>query len=202
MLAEDIVSQPIPSLSQRQFILAKVKHSADEDKLNRELFWYREELLKKIHVSWNEVRLTFNVLVCGWTFLMRMLLQVGTLRTGSVSLRGLRLTKPMLDVLRGDEVDVSLSLEPNSAASPGAFTRGTRDCSWVYSTAANEFVDVVIKVTNKSRPSYASSSCTLFLIPPLSTRNTSRRHSPTQTHPSRPHFLLCRTRTSLPLHSC
>lgn len=46
---------PIPSLSERQFIVAKVKRSAADESLSRELFWYREALLEQIKATWNEV---------------------------------------------------------------------------------------------------------------------------------------------------
>lgn len=54
---------PIPSLSKRQFIVAKVKRTLAEERLSRELFWYREELLNRIQASWNEVRLVPPVCV-------------------------------------------------------------------------------------------------------------------------------------------
>ncbi len=56
-LPEEVTSQPIPMLSDRQFVVEKTKLSSEEDKLQRELFWYREELLKSVHGHWREVRL-------------------------------------------------------------------------------------------------------------------------------------------------
>lgn len=55
------LAQPIPSLSDRQFVVAKVQQSVEEERISRELFWYREELLQRIQASWNEVR---SVLQC------------------------------------------------------------------------------------------------------------------------------------------
>lgn len=56
-LPEEITSQAIPMLSDRQFVVDKTKLSSEEDKLQRELFWYREELLKCVNGHWREVRL-------------------------------------------------------------------------------------------------------------------------------------------------
>jgi len=57
-LPEEVTSQAIPMLSDRQFIVEKTKLSEEEDKLQRELFWYREELFKSVRGHWREVRLT------------------------------------------------------------------------------------------------------------------------------------------------
>jgi len=56
-LTTEQLEQPIPALSERQFVVAKVKRSPEEARLERELFWYREELLRRVKLSWNEVRL-------------------------------------------------------------------------------------------------------------------------------------------------
>jgi hypothetical protein len=57
-LQEEVASQAIPMLSERQFVVGKTKLSSEEDKLQRELFWYREELFKSVRGHWREVRLT------------------------------------------------------------------------------------------------------------------------------------------------
>lgn len=54
-LSPEQVERPIPSLSEKQFIAAKVKRSAEEERLERERFWYRQELLQRIRLVWNEV---------------------------------------------------------------------------------------------------------------------------------------------------
>lgn len=56
-LPEEVTSQAIPMLSDRQFVVGKTKLSPEEDKLQRELFWYREELFKSVCGYWREVRL-------------------------------------------------------------------------------------------------------------------------------------------------
>jgi hypothetical protein len=55
-LPEGVTSQAIPMLSERQFVVEKTKLSLEEDKLQRELFWYREELFKSVRGHWREVR--------------------------------------------------------------------------------------------------------------------------------------------------
>jgi hypothetical protein len=57
-LPEEVTSQAIPMLSDRQFVVGKTKLSSEEDKLQRELFWYREELFKSVRGHWREVRPT------------------------------------------------------------------------------------------------------------------------------------------------
>jgi len=54
-LSHEELDRPIPTLSERQFVVAKVKRTKEEERLERELFWYREELLSRIEMSWNEV---------------------------------------------------------------------------------------------------------------------------------------------------
>lgn len=54
-LSHDELDRPIPTLSERQFVVAKVKRTKEEERLERELFWYREELFSRIELSWNEV---------------------------------------------------------------------------------------------------------------------------------------------------
>lgn len=55
-ISPEDLARPIPSLTKRQFIVAKNKQSASQERLARELFWYREALLERISASWNEVR--------------------------------------------------------------------------------------------------------------------------------------------------
>lgn len=143
------LERPIPSLSDRQFVVSKTQHSADDQRTTRELFWYRQELQKRVKATWNEVRCR-GKLVC-LRLLTQIVAQVGSLRTGSISLRGLQLTKPMLDVLRGDDVDIQLHLDDNSASDAGAFQLKGRGQRLVYTAAANEFIDICALIENLSR---------------------------------------------------
>ncbi|GAA5896374.1 hypothetical protein JCM6882_000998 [Rhodosporidiobolus microsporus] len=145
-LSAEQVAKPIPSLAERQFVVAKVKRSEEEERLERELFWHREELLKRVKLTWSEI---------------------GSLRSGTVNLRGLVLDKPMLDILRGDEVDVEMYLGENPSAEPGAFELQGRGQRLMYSAAADEFIDVCTNVTNRSS-SPLDLSLRLELHPPES----------------------------------
>lgn len=55
ILSEAHISQPIPTLSDRQFIVTKSKLSETQERAQRELFWYREELFKTLRGRWREV---------------------------------------------------------------------------------------------------------------------------------------------------
>lgn len=49
------LAQPIPSLTDRQYVVDKSRKSAEQLKVERELFWYRDILLKSLHATWIEV---------------------------------------------------------------------------------------------------------------------------------------------------
>ncbi|KAK4051457.1 hypothetical protein OIV83_002941 [Microbotryomycetes sp. JL201] len=122
-------NEPIPSLSQRQFVVSKSVQSAQEERWTRELFWYREALLQKIKATWNEV---------------------GSLRTGEILLRSLQLTKPMLETLRSDDIEVEMCLQENPAAEPDSFELQGQGQRLVYTAASNEFIDVAISIENNT----------------------------------------------------
>jgi len=108
-LPDDLISQPIPTLSDRQFVVGKSKLSIEEEHTQRELFWYREELLKIISARWKEViRSSLNLLS-----LLTMIVKTNGDRHGNLSLRQQRLTLPMLRALRTDVVRVDLALTAN-----------------------------------------------------------------------------------------
>ena len=54
-LSDEQVAKPIPTLSDRQFVVTKSGLSSTEERLQRELFWYREELFKYVRCTWKEV---------------------------------------------------------------------------------------------------------------------------------------------------
>lgn len=56
-------SSPIPSLTERQFVVSRSTASKAEESLTRSLFWYREELLGLVQASWKEVRSPTRLLV-------------------------------------------------------------------------------------------------------------------------------------------
>ena len=83
----------IPSLSgtQRQFVVSTTKPTADQERLSREAFWFREEILKCIRGTWEEV---------------------GTTRRGEVELRNFRLSPRMVEAVRVDDVGVRMEVIP------------------------------------------------------------------------------------------
>jgi hypothetical protein len=58
LLPESQTDKPIPTLSDRQFVVSKSKLTKREEKHQKELFWYREELFKRVKGRWREVRLS------------------------------------------------------------------------------------------------------------------------------------------------
>lgn len=54
-LPEDDVAKVIPTLSDRQFVVSKSNLSKEQERAQRELFWYREELFKYVRGRWKEV---------------------------------------------------------------------------------------------------------------------------------------------------
>jgi len=83
---------PIPSISttQRQFVVSTTRISVDQERQGREAFWYREELLKRLTGTWEEV---------------------GTSRRGDVELRGIRLSPRMVETVRVEEIGVAITVE-------------------------------------------------------------------------------------------
>ena len=84
---------PIPILSQqnqRQFVVsADGPVSADLERATREHFWFREEVLKYLRGTWEEK---------------------GSDRNGSIDLRGLRLSQKMIETIRLQDVNISMSI--------------------------------------------------------------------------------------------
>lgn len=88
-ISQDILSQPIPSLSERQYVVDKEKKSRSRIALERELFWYREALLDMLDLTWTEP---------------------GSQRHGSLILRNQILTPSLLQVFRADAIDIRVIL--------------------------------------------------------------------------------------------
>lgn len=123
-LTETEISQPIPTLSDRQFVVAKDKLSKAELQLQKELFWYREALFKSVRGHWKEA---------------------GGTRTGGISLRQQRMTLPMLEALRSDIARVDLSLVSTGNVGEKEKLEDQNHILW-----PNEFLELKAKVTNLS----------------------------------------------------
>ncbi|KAF8163323.1 TRAPP II complex [Crassisporium funariophilum] len=125
VLDEATLSKPIPTLSDRQFVVAQTSLSQQEQRAQRELFWYREELFKCVRGRWHET---------------------GGMRTGELSFRTQRMTLPMLETLRLEIAKISMSLDFGDASSENEILRnGAR-----HYPKPNEFVYLRTKVTNQS----------------------------------------------------
>ncbi|KAM0789161.1 hypothetical protein ACM66B_000010 [Microbotryomycetes sp. NB124-2] len=146
-------NKPIPSLSQRQFVVSKAVQSAQEERWTRELFWYRQTLLRRIKAGWNEV---------------------GSLRNGEISLESLQLSKPMLEVLRSDDIEIEMCLQRNPSSEVDTFQLQGRGQRLVYTAASNEFIDVAVSIDNNT-------DATLDMTLRLDVRPPEAARSPTLT---------------------
>ncbi|KAF9576931.1 hypothetical protein EC968_000056 [Mortierella alpina] len=98
VLSTEQLSQPIPTLSNKQFVVARgaaAALSSEEQATERALFWFREELLKRVVARWT----------CKDT----------SGRFGKFDLRTLRLTKSMLNVLKIEDISFLVKLESTAA---------------------------------------------------------------------------------------
>jgi trafficking protein particle complex subunit 9 len=146
LLPEDVISKPIPTLSERQFVLTKSNLTSEEERTQRVLFWYREELFKSIRGQWREVSLLYYFCVpC-----THSAYQVGGTRSGDLSLRRQRLTLPMLETLRTETARVQTSLVRYESSSEGRTLQPVPKRGDKYLPPLNEFVYLGIKVTNLS----------------------------------------------------
>jgi hypothetical protein len=119
---------PIPALDpsrQRQFVVSTGKISADSERATREAFWYREEILKSLKGTWRTVS--------------------GQERSGTIELRGIRLSPRMVEAIRIEEIDIQLHVQGASQINEKSD----------YQASVDEFVTLTAHVTNKtSRPIY------------------------------------------------
>ncbi|WWC70625.1 uncharacterized protein I206_104576 [Kwoniella pini CBS 10737] len=90
MIPQELLVRPIPSLAERQYIVDKEKKSPFQLKKDRELFWYREELLALIKATWMEP---------------------GSMRRGTLNLRDQYFGPDLLDIFKSDEIQIHLSLD-------------------------------------------------------------------------------------------
>jgi trafficking protein particle complex subunit 9 len=86
-------SAAIPALDpsrQRQFVVSAGRISADSERASREAFWYREQILKMLHGTWNT--------------------KSGPYRNGEIELRGIRLSQRMIEAVKVDDVGIDISI--------------------------------------------------------------------------------------------
>ena len=129
---------PIPTLNpanQRQYIVSSSKISPETERANREVFWYREEVLKHIRGSWEEE---------------------STGRTGDIDLRGLKLTTRMVEALKIEDLGIEMSIiAPEAGASTSTSTRSETPVRQTgrskFSVTTDEFLTLRTKIHNRSQ---------------------------------------------------
>ncbi|KZV90255.1 hypothetical protein EXIGLDRAFT_649508, partial [Exidia glandulosa HHB12029] len=124
LLPESVTSKPIPTLSDRQFVVSKDKLSSAETAAQLELFWYREELFKTVQARWQEA---------------------GNSRFGELSLRQQRMTMRMLHAFKIPPVKVHLSFVSSPVVQNPSSSRRRTVCP------PNDFVTLRVEVKNTSR---------------------------------------------------
>ncbi|KAG6376171.1 TRAPP II complex [Boletus reticuloceps] len=124
-LSDDVISRRTPILSDRQFVVSKSSLTDAEDKIQRELFWYREELLHIIRARWKEVN------------------SANGSRHGDLSLRQQCMTMHMLNALKTDLTRIDLSLAQCCPEEPAVTLSGGK-----FIVASNTVVSMVAKITN------------------------------------------------------
>ncbi|KAK7750595.1 hypothetical protein SLS62_007442 [Diatrype stigma] len=137
----------IPALNpsrQRQFVVSSSRITPEVERGNREAFWYRERILGEA------------LRLATW----RTLSGAGPPRSGTVELRGLRLTPRMIDTVKIDEVGIDISVE-NSG------TSGSGDAHNNNTIYVDDFAQIRVRITNRTEnPIYP----TLRLMPSLGRR--------------------------------
>lgn len=118
---------PIPSLSsstQRQFIY-QAEEETEELQAELELFWYREELLKRVSGTWREV---------------------DSDRSGVIDMRVVRMDKDMLGIVRRDPVSVAVELVEGNKES----RKMRQSKTTPFNVEANELVTLKATIRNDS----------------------------------------------------
>lgn len=84
---EEELERPVPNLSKRQFVVG-ANTTPEKSRSIRENFWYRQALLSMLGGTWKVVN--------------------GMPRSGILELRGIRLTKKMINILQVEPVSISM----------------------------------------------------------------------------------------------
>ncbi|KAF2728690.1 Trs120-domain-containing protein [Polyplosphaeria fusca] len=119
---------PIPSLNpanQRQFVVSASKISPELERANREVFWYREELLRLVRGSWKEE---------------------GGQRHGEIELRSVRFSGRMAEAMSLDDVIIDVSVKSEADGS------GVRQIGRSkFEVQTDDFLTLKTKVRNRSK---------------------------------------------------
>lgn len=116
-------TEAIPSLSatQRQFVVSTQKISVETERQSREAFWYREELLKCLRGTWEEL---------------------GTDRKGEIELRGIRLSPRMVETIRVEDIGIELAVEEEEKMQRLAKSK--------FLVETDRFMTLVTTITNRT----------------------------------------------------
>ncbi|ORZ04550.1 TRAPP II complex [Lobosporangium transversale] len=136
-LSTEQLSTPIPTLSNKQFVVARgaAALSAEQLAMERALFWFREELLKRVVARWT----------CKDT----------SGRYGKFDLRNLRLNKSMLNVLKIEDISFLVAMEPTAAMQRKSVDQGlTKGLEQIGSNRwrcpVDQFAQIRVTVVNRS----------------------------------------------------
>lgn len=147
----------IPSFSSnpRQYVVSMQKTSAMQERLSREAFWYRQEILKRLSGTWEEL---------------------GTDRHGIVELRNFRLTPRMVEVVRIDDIGIDIGIkaateqeehndDKDDDGDDDDINQAIKNLgNFKYSVVTDTFIIITTRITNRSsRPIHAL----LRLLPTL-----------------------------------
>lgn len=130
-LAEPTASIPSLSANQRQFVVSTAKITPEQERQTREAFWYREEILKYIRGTWEEL---------------------GTGRVGDIELRGVRLTSRMVETIRVEDVGINIGVKESAPEDcpDGVDPVMRRIGPSKYLVATDTFLTLTAKLTNRT----------------------------------------------------
>ncbi|ORX40220.1 transport protein Trs120 or TRAPPC9 TRAPP II complex subunit-domain-containing protein [Kockovaella imperatae] len=138
-LPSSTTSQPIPSLSDRQYVVDKSTRTPAQIQEERQLFWYREELLKTVSATW---------------------IEPGSKRQGFMSLRDQVFTASLLEVYRSDDLEIEIEISSRDAERliTGEFIDITVRLTNRLEIPYQPFVRLEALPTLNSEPSWAQST--------------------------------------------
>jgi len=96
--------RPLNPANERQFVVSENQLSPEAERMTREAFWYREELLKLIRGSWKE--------------------EDGG-RHGEVDLRSIRLSPRMVEAFKVPDVSIDMAVTSDEAEGDGSDVQQT-----------------------------------------------------------------------------
>jgi hypothetical protein len=127
LIPKIFISRPharIRSANERQFVVSTTGISPESERATREVFWYREELLKLLQGSWR---------------------QEDGVRAGSIDLRSmLRVNARMVDTLKLDDVAIEMSVLGSEDEEVSQTARSS------FEVVVDDYLTVKTKITNRS----------------------------------------------------